>query len=662
MLVCSLAGAISAIVLNKKAAACIKVSFICATAAALMGVACAIAVLAGETFSIPFLITSNFGTYAFTMDPLSGLFLLIISLLVAIVSIYSIDYQKQYEKEYSSGWMGSFYNLFYLSMIMVVASSNAIIFFIAWEAMSTVSYFLVVYERNKAQARSAGLKYVIMMQVGTVFIMASAAHGFNFADFANIGASMSLDQKNFVFVFLLIGFGMKAGIVPLHVWLPAAYTEAPSNVSALMSGAMKKVAIFILIKAFFGFLGIGTSEIWWGLLVMIIGSLSAIIGVLYANVEKDMKRMLGYSSVENVGIILVGIGASMVFKSLGLNVLSSIAMIASLLHVFNHALFKALLFMGAGSVLQSTGTKHMEHLGGLVKSMPRTSIWFFIGVLSISAIPPFNGFVSEWLMFQSLFSSFTIGLNPVVTTIITIAIAVLALTGGLVIACFVRAFGTSFLALPRTPQAKAAKEAPRSMRLAMAIAGIGCIAAGLLSMFLLPVMDVVSTMVTGTSGLGQGIDLLLTFPAPLESAGMTSPLLLGVAMAVLFPVVFAMSRLVGGKQKESVADTWDCGTPLTPRNEYSATAYSNPINKVFTRIYRHKPRPEMVPSVSPYVFKEKSYTANEKEDLIENKFYIPIVKGFMKAADKLRTLQSGSISKYLIYIFVVLVVLLLFFR
>jgi hydrogenase-4 component B len=261
-----------------------------------------------------------------------------------------------------------------------------------------------------------------------------------------------------------------------------------------------------------------------------------------------------------------------------------------------------------------------------------------------------------------LMLSFNIGLNPGVTVFLSIAIAILALTGGLVIAGFVRAFGTSFLALPRTKQASEAKESPRTMRWAMAIAGIGCILAGILSGFLLPMMDSVATFVTGTSGLSQGLDLIITFPSPLDTSGMTSPLLIGAAMAVLLPVVFTISGMVGGKQKESIADTWDCGTPLTPRNEYTATAYSNPINKVFTRVYRHKPKPEMIPSASPYVFKEKKYTANEKEDLIENKFYIPLVKGVMKVADKIRKLQSGSISRYIMYIFVVLVVLLLFFR
>nr|MDO8110777.1 proton-conducting transporter membrane subunit [Candidatus Sigynarchaeota archaeon] len=667
MILFSLIGAITAIFLRKKPGLCIKFAFFCAIISALFGLLCAITVFAGVPVNIPFFIMTNFGTYTFALDSLGAWFLLIIAVLVMIVSLYSLEYTKEFANEYSSALMGSFYNMFFLSMALVIAADNVILFLIAWESMSVISYFLVVYERKKKEAITGGLTYVIMMHVGTVFIMAGlftmavAAHSFNFRDLINVGAIMAPEQKNFVFIFLLIGFGMKAGIIPLHVWLPLAHPEAPSNVSALMSGVMIKTPVFLLIRITFNFLGIGGNEFWWGIVVMAFGCISAILGVLYANVEQDLKRLLAYHSVENIGIIFIGLGASILFQSLGLVQFASLALIGTLFHVLSHAFFKGLLFMGAGAILHATHTKNIEDLGGLAKLMPRTSVYFFFGVMSITALPPFNGFVSEWLIFQSLMLYFTLTAIPLIQAFIAVSIAILALSGGLAIACFVHTYGITFLATPRSEHARKATEVPRLMQGSMGTLAILCLATGLLSMFLLPLLDGVVSPVTGSSSIVTGFNWLFSVPVIPDFSGF-SPALTCFVMLIVLSVMFGFSKIVGNKKKIEIAGTWDCGTPLNERNEYTATAFGNPINKVFTRIYKHAPKTETTPSTSPYIFKTKKYTANEKQLLIEKHFYEPIVHGVVKIAQKLKKLQSGSINRYLIYIFVVLILLLIFFR
>lgn len=670
----ALVGAVISAILDRNPGACRKITYLFAAIASCFGIASAIAVLAGDEmditlFTTPSLETFSFGTYALSMNGLGAFFILVISLLMLIVSIFSIDYVHEYQGKYSIGLMGVLYNLFFVTMLFVITSSNAILFIIAWEGMSVVSFFLVVYERNKKESLMAGTVYVIMTHVGTAFIiiaflmMASISGSFDFASFTQpaFKAALSPGMKDAIFTMLLIGFGTKAGVVPLHIWLPMAHPEAPGNVSALMSGVMIKTPIFMLIQVTFNFLGIGAENVWWGIVIIIIGCISAILGVLYANVEQDMKRLLAYHSVENIGIIFIGLGASILFQALGQVEIATLALIGTLFHVLSHALFKGLLFLGAGSIQYSTHTKNIEELGGLAKLMPKTSVYYFFGVMSIIALPPFNGFVSEWLIFQSLMLSVILTAIPGIQAFIAISIAILALSGGLAIACFVHTYGITFLALPRSEHAREAKEVPRLMHGSMAVLAILCLITGLLSLFLISMFNGIVTPITGSSSIIEGLNWIFTVPVVQNFAGF-SPLLLCIVMIIILPLVYGISKFVGGKQKVEIADTWDCGTPINERNEYTATAFSNPINKVFNRLFRPKPRVEITPSVSPYVFKEKRYTANEKELVIEKHIYEPIVHGIVKVSQKMKKMQNGSINMYLIYIFIVLVLLLIFLR
>jgi hydrogenase-4 component B len=661
--VTAMVGAASAVALRKRERTCAVVTFGTAALAALFGTVTSILVLTGSPMSIQLPLDTVFGHFGFALDRLGAFFLLVISVLSFAVSIYSIGYSKEYDGKYSIGLLGLLFNMFMLFMAFVVSSSNAIFFLIVWEGMSLTSYLLVVYENRKEGIASAGLLYLVMTHLGTALIMVSLimmgiyAHSFEFSAYSGVGALMPTALKSTLFILLFIGFGTKAGIIPLHVWLPYAHPAAPSNVSALMSGVMVKTAIFMMIRTFFDFLGV--TDTWWGLLVLLIASISALLGVMYALMETDIKRVLAYSTVENVGIILIGLGAAMVFQSYNLNILAGLALIATLLHVMNHAFFKGALFMGAGSILYATHTKDMEKLGGLAKRMKWTGIIFFIGALSIAAIPPFNGFVSEWLIFQSLLQSFQIP-DMTVKVLLPISIAILALTGALAAVCFVRLFGIVFLAKPRSEHAEFAEEVPKTMLFGSGFAAILCVVTGILSFAIIPYVDEVTAPLVGASAASSIVNGFVISPTNDQFSTM-SPFVLAILIAVMVPLVIIISKRYGGKRKTVVGDTWDCGTPLTPRNEYTGTAYSNPLVKVFSYIYRPKPEVKTESTSSPYVKKKVSY-AFVVVPVFEQYLYRPIVTFMVRVARWVSKIQAGSIQAYLAYIFVTLVFLLIIFR
>lgn len=661
--VTGIVGAISAVALRHWERTCAAVSFGAAALSALFGTITAILVLTGSSMSLQLPFVTPFGQFGFALDRLSAFFLLVISMVSFAVSIYSIGYSKEYDGKYSIGLLGLLFNLFLLSMTFVVSASNAIFFLVVWEAMSLTSYLLVVYENRKEGIPSSGLLYVVMTHLGTALIMVALvmmgiyAHSFDFSAYSGVGALMPSALKSTLFVLLFIGFGTKAGIIPLHVWLPYAHPAAPSNVSALMSGVMVKTAVFMLIRTFFDFLGV--TDTWWGLLVLLVASISALLGVMYALMETDIKRVLAYSTVENVGIILIGLGAAMVFQSYNLNLLAGLALIATLLHVMNHAFFKGALFMGAGSILFATHTKDMEKLGGLAKRMKWTGIIFFIGALSISAIPPFNGFVSEWLIFQSLLQSFQIP-DMTVKILLPVAIAILALTGALAAVCFVRLFGIVFLAKPRSEHAEHAKEVPRSMLVGSGIAAFMCIVTGVMSFAIIPYVDEVTAPLVGASAASSIVNGFVISPTN-DQFSAVSPFILAILIAVMVPLVILITRRYGGNRKTVVGDTWDCGTPLTARNQYTGTAYSNPLVKVFNYIYRPKPEVRTESTTSPYVKKKVSY-AFTVVPVFEIYLYRPIVAAMVSLARRVSKIQAGSIQAYLAYIFATLVFLLIIFR
>jgi hydrogenase-4 component B len=603
-------------------------------------------------------------TFAVRLDPLASFFILTISLAGFAASLYAIGYLRHFHGHASVAALGSLFNAFLCSMTLVVLADNGFFFLLAWELMSLTSYFLVVTEHEKAEVRYAGFFYLIMTHVGTAFIILmfllffQQAGTFSFDAFRHPEQPLSEGLRTLAFLAALIGFGTKAGIVPLHVWLPYAHPAAPSHVSALMSGVMIKTAIYALLRVSFDFLD-GQFPWWWGFTVLVIGAVSALLGVMYALMEHDLKSLLAYHSVENIGIILLGIGAGMIFHSYGLEELAALGLVAGLYHTINHAMFKALLFLGAGSLLYATHTRNMEEYGGLLRRMPWTGLFFLIGAVSIAALPPTNGFVSEWLVFQSLFLSVQAP-SLLVKLMLPLAAAMLALTGVLALACFAKAFGISFLALPRSSHARHAEEVPWPMRLGMGFLAALCVVLGLAPMVVVPLLDRVTAPMTGTSIADRmlALDGWALAPVNVEFSSLSSPVL-ALALVGTAALGLALVALFGGMRAKRYSKTWGCGINLSPRMEYTATGFVQPIKRVFSTIYQPTVKLETEFLEESRYFAKRRRFEFHIEPLFEKYLYKPVVAGVYGLADRLRIVQAGSLHLYLAYMFVTLVALLL---
>jgi formate hydrogenlyase subunit 3/multisubunit Na+/H+ antiporter MnhD subunit len=472
-------------------------------------------------------------------------------------SIYSISYIKEFENQKVLAFL---YNLFIFSMIMVILSANVPTFLIWWEIMSVVSFLLVIFDYKKQENLNAGIFYIFMTHFGTTFIIISFillyiySGSLEFKDFVNV--NLPEDVKFLVFLTSLIGFGTKAGIFPLHFWLPKAHPVAPSNVSALMSGVMIKTAVYMLIRFYFEFLK--DIPVAFGYIVLFIGALSAIYGILYAYVQTDIKKMLAYSSMENIGIILIAVGLAMIFKSSHVWILMGISFIAVLYHTLNHTVFKGLLFLGAGSVLFKTHTKNMEELGGLNKFMPKTGILFLIGILGITALPPFNGFVSEWLIYQSLLFGSKLNYEFISFTMPLFA-SVLALTGAFALGSFAKLYGTVFLGIGRTDKVKKASESDGFMLTGMGFLAFMVVILGLIPILPVYVIDEVLKQTASFSIYNyiiykNGLLLISTD----YDFGRISTSILAIAGIVIFVITYFLIRLIGnGNVREY--ETWACG-------------------------------------------------------------------------------------------------------
>lgn len=637
-----------------------------ACAAGLLGIALGVAgLVASEPLTLFAASSIPYLSFAFRLDPLAAFFVLTISLVGLAASIYAFGYVTEFYGRVSLSALGSLFNGFLLSMTLVVLADNGFFFLIVWELMSLLSYFLVVTEHEKAEVRYAGLFYLIMTHVGTVFIILAfliffqAGGSFSFEAFRHPEQPLPEGMRNLAFLMALIGFGTKAGIVPLHVWLPYAHPAAPSHISALMSGVMIKTAIYALVRVYFDFLG-GQFPWWWGFIVLVIGAVSALLGVMYALMEHDLKSLLAYHSVENIGIILLGIGAGMIFQTYGLTEFAALGLLAGLYHTINHAMFKALLFLGAGSLLYATHTRNMEEYGGLLRRMPWTGAFFLIGAVSISALPPTNGFVSEWLVFQSLFLSFHLP-TVLLKFMLPLAAAMLALTSVLALTCFAKAFGISFLALPRSSHARQAEEVPITMRIAMGMLAVVCVLLGLAPMIVVPMLDRVVAPFAGLSIEGKVLALngWALAPVNVEFSSLSTPVLalLLVALSVLG---LGLVAAFGGLVRQRYHKTWGCGINLTPRMEYTATGFVQPIKRVFGAIYQPTVKLETELLEESRYFAKRRHFEFHIEPVFQKYLYDPVVACFIGMAERLRVIQGGSLHLYLAYIFVTLIVLLLF--
>src|SRR5262245_47631780 len=533
------------------------------------------AIVSGRSFTLASARVMPVAGLMARLDGLSAFFLVIIGLLGLAVAVYGYGYSASYERRYSLRMLGAMLNALLLSLSLLVVADNALTFLISWELMSLSAYWLVLTEHDGAETVRAGVWYIAMTHAGfaalvAMFLLMSGGElTTSFAGMRANAAALSPASRNAVFLLALFGFGSKAGIVPLHVWLPMAHPVAPSHVSALMSCVVIKTGIYGLVRVALDLLGGG--PVWWGGVVLGVGAVSALLGVLYALMEHDLKRLLAYHSVENIGIILIGVGAGMIFHGYGLMRLAALGFIGGLYHTINHATFKGLLFLGAGSVMRATRTRNMEEMGGLIKRMPVTALCFLIGAAAISALPPLNGFASEWIVFQSLLEGFNIP-KPEVAMIMPIAVGMLALTGGLAVACFVKAFGVTFLAIPRSQEAEHAKEAPLSMRAGMALLALACVALGLAPFAVVPVMGKLLPGLDGLADTRMDFTLGLSLASPNGFAKM-SPALVATGLLTLLCIAPLVMLLLRANRKLRVSESWGCGRIWqTPRMEYTATA------------------------------------------------------------------------------------------
>lgn len=591
-------------------------------------------------------------------DRLAGLFLVALGAVGLAASVFGIGYERHASHAAGLDRTRAAYPVFLGSLSLVFGADDAFAFLLAWELMSLSSAILVVGGRPTPDVARTGYLYLTLTHLATAAIvvafaiLATTAGSTDFQAFGTAAASMPPLARDITFVLLLIGFGTKAGAIPLHVWLPRAHPVAPSHVSALMSGVMIKAGIYGIVR--FGIDILGQGPEWWGVLVLALGVGSAVLGVLYALMEHDLKRLLAFHSIENIGIILIGVGVAMLASVNGVPAIAGLALAAALFHTLNHALFKSVLFLAAGSIQDAAGTRDMNLLGGLARAMPMTAIAFGIGAAAISGLPPLNGFASEWLTFQGLIgASGSAQLSLAARTAALVAVAGLALTTALAVACFVKATGMTFLALPRGRGAADAVEVGRSMRAAMGGLALACVAIGIAAG---PVAGGIAAVALETLHLGSGTAAVALPVVGLDAVYQAAPL-------ALLLVAIAAFTWLAGRRGRSVrrVPTWTCGIVPEPAFEYTATSFAKLIRLYFGPILR----PTREITVELHVgtpFPRTVRYHGRVSHVIDERLYGPLHRTAVGAAQLIRRLQSGSLQLYLAYAVATLLTLLLIAR
>lgn len=600
-----------------------------------------------------------FGHFTLQMDNLSALMVGIICTLGLAVSIYSISYLAHYPTR-NPGVLGFFTNLFMALMLLVVTVANAFYFLIFWEMMTLASYFLVIFESEKKESIQAGYLYMLVAHAGTALIMLSffifytKAGSFDFADFRQ--ARLSSTARDLVFLLAFFGFGAKAGIVPLHIWLPRAHPAAPSPVSALLSGVMIKTAVYGILRICVDMLG--ASVLWWGLVVLCAGALSAVLGVFFALAEHDLKRILAYSSVENVGIILMGVGTGMIGLATDLPMVALLGFLAALYHLLNHSFFKGLLFLCAGSLDYRLHTRNLNEMGGLGRLMPWTGLTFLVGALAISAIPPLNGFVSEWLTYQSFFAG-NRAEEFIVRAVLPLSAAILALVGALALMVAVKMYGGAFTGPARSDRARQVDEVPGPMLTGMMILAIGCIALGLGASLVVPYLANVVTDVLNVPSAEVATELWV-YPGNMGTAVLSTPLITILLLGLLV-VPIVLVTVYGGYRagRRVVDDPWACGYGYSSQMSSSASSFDKPIAVIFSWIYllrsvTRKPLGAIVTWA-----KRSKESLSRAEPFVENAIRPPSTRVVDYLGNHIQALQMGDIRTYCLYIVLTLIILLI---
>lgn len=587
----------------------------------------------------------------FRIDALAAFFLSVANLGGAAASLFAIGY-GQHERD--PGRVLPFYAAFLAGMNLVILADDAFTFLVSWEFMSLSSWALVMAHHRDPDNRRAGYIYIVMASFGTLCLLlafgllAGGAGGYEFAEIRASPAAL----PGLVLILVLLGAGSKAGLVPLHVWLPLAHPAAPTHVSALMSGVMTKVAVYGFIRIIFDLNG--PPSWWWGVAVIPLAGITCVLGVLSALMQHDLKRLLAYHTVENIGIIFIGLGLALAFSAHDMPAAAALALTAALFHVFNHSLFKSLLFFGAGAVLASTGERDMEHLGGLIHRMPLTAFAFLTGCMAISALPPLNGFVSEWLTFQAIL------LTPEVPSwgiklIVPAVGAMLALSAALAAACFVKAFGVTFLGRARTPVAQEAQETDRASLAAMFAFSALCLVAGILPGFVIDgLAPVVQALVHGRMPPQTALPWLSIIPVAESRSSYNGLLIFAFITISTLTVVEIIHRFASRTVRRGPA--WDCGFPdPSPATQYTADSFAQPIRRVFGEVVFHaRERVDMPAPGDPRPARLTVTLRDPAWDAI----YAPVSGAVWFTAEKLSYLQFLTIRQFLSLVFALLIALL----
>ncbi|HCE46551.1 MAG TPA: hydrogenase [Lentisphaeria bacterium] len=611
---------------------------------------CIDSLFTGNSFDIAYRMRLPFASFSLGIDPLSAFFLLPLLLLSALCAVYGVAYMDKKNSEDSSGTSWFFFGMLVLGMSLVVVSRNGVLFLIAWEVMTLASFFLVTHDNQKKSVRKAGWIYLVASHIGAAFIFATFAilgrHSdtLDFAAFQTITTGTTISTV--LFISALLGFGSKAGFIPLHIWLPEAHPAAPSHVSSLMSGIMIKLGIYGFLRTL---TFLGDPPLWWGVTLIIIGASSGILGILFALAQQDIKRLLAYSSVENVGIIALGIGMGLVGISCGEPVVAILGFAGGLLHVINHCIFKGLLFLGAGAVMHETGTGRIEDMGGLVKKMPATGICFMTGSASICGLPPFNGFVGEFLIFLSALFGITTGMIPLSSCSLVVIIA-LALIGGLATACFSKAVGIIFLGEPRSACTGHARDPDTAMTVPMIILAVLCLVIGLSGASAAVMTGTTVSTVSGLSMTACATGLKAA-AYPLTAIAMLSSLLI-----ILGGFLFTLRRSMPRGHIESKGPTWDCGyAKPEARMQYTSSSFSQPITHLFASFLKTKTK---LPETSATFPAEKSFSA-ETPDFWQEYIFRPAVMFFNSLSAIVARTDTGRIHIYILYIIITVLILLM---
>lgn len=583
------------------------------------------------------------------VDGLSMFFLFILLLGQCLASLYAMGYLKEYEEQNKSLW--PFYSAWFLflgSMFGVVLADDGFTFLFTWEMMSLFSFFLVLYEHENPQNRKAAYIYIIMTHVGTVFLTAATLFlytktgSFAFEVWANSSSTLSPSELNLLFLAFFVGLGTKAGFVPFHIWLPYAHSAAPSPVSSLMSGVMVKVALYLFLRIVW--LTLEPGPAWWGWLFVLVGVLSAVVGILFASVQTDLKKMLAFSTIENVGILSLALGSAFLGRSWQNDWAMNLALVAFFWHSLQHMLFKSSLFMSAGNIIQATHTRNLEQLGGLLKRMPKTGLGALIGIIGITALPPLGGFWGELMLFQSLWVNTMHLANGGSKVALPLIIGVLALVGGLSMAGFVKWFGIVFLGQPRSDVAEKAREVQPVQYITPLFISMLAALSVLWPSAPLAIISWPLVVLRNDEALRIG-------------AVIENPMRMTSIYLMIFSLLTVVIVILSKRGKRRVTATWNCGSPLTPRMQYTATGLTKPIRVLFAKVLGSHRQVERDYSGTRYSLRSLSYEGGIKARS-EDVFYRPLIRGLIWLSSQIRKLQEGSIHLYLGYLLVTVLVIL----